>query len=427
IHNTGSSTSLGGRNAHGNSKVSLTTGEATYSSCIGGRLSLNVRQTTTVSNSNFIHDNGEAACSRGIRGRPSVNVRQIATVCTSNFIHDNDVRNTGPSILRDRRNTRANPEVSLTTGEATYSRGIGGCRLVNVCEATTVCGSNFIHNNDALNTSPSTLRGGRNIRVNPRASLTTAKATCSSGISRRRLVRHRPSTRSPTVGSSSAIGAGTSYTYNDFGEFDQRCRHCGTFVWYGERLKGHSQNQRSEYHLCCGRGAKINESINADQGPYVFKVSGQIYHWIGSLCPPLGEAPRFLQLYIYESDNQVENRIRHFGGIHNSDLDPHMVEGLIHFLDAYNEQEESQCLPTTDTSSIQYDLIFRGGRLFQQYVIGVFCVVEQNQLDFIRKKQNDIRADYLSWLYDSISRGERDGYEVGGRIILPMSFTGGPR
>ncbi|GJV54521.1 hypothetical protein Tco_1450262 [Tanacetum coccineum] len=40
----------------------------------------------------------------------------------------------------------------------------------------------------------------------------------------------------------------------------------------------------------------------------------------------------------------------------------------------------------------QYDLIFRGGRLFQQYVVGVFCAVEQNRLDFIRKKQNYIRA-----------------------------------
>ncbi|GKE93842.1 DNA helicase, partial [Tanacetum coccineum] len=75
----------------------------------------------------------------------------------------------------------------------------------------------------------------------------------------------------------------------------------------------------------------------------------------------------------------------------------------------------------------QYDILFRGGRLFQQYVIGVFCVVEQNRLDYIRKKQNDIRSDYLSGLYDAISRGERDGYEVEGRIILPMSFTGGPR
>nr|GEW96166.1 helitron helicase-like domain-containing protein [Tanacetum cinerariifolium] len=47
-----------------------------------------------------------------------------------------------------------------------------------------------------------------------------------------------------------------------------------------------------------------------------------------------------------------------------------------------------------------YNLIFKGGRLFQQYVVG---------------------------LYDTISRGKREGHEVGGRIILPMSFTGGPR
>nr|GEW57266.1 DNA helicase [Tanacetum cinerariifolium] len=75
----------------------------------------------------------------------------------------------------------------------------------------------------------------------------------------------------------------------------------------------------------------------------------------------------------------------------------------------------------------QYDLIFRGGRLFQQYVVGVFCAVEQNRLDFIKEKPNDIRIDYLSGLYDAISLGECDGYEAGGRIILPMSFNGGPR
>ncbi|GJV16526.1 putative ribonuclease H-like domain-containing protein [Tanacetum coccineum] len=75
----------------------------------------------------------------------------------------------------------------------------------------------------------------------------------------------------------------------------------------------------------------------------------------------------------------------------------------------------------------EYNLIFRCGRLFQQYMVGVFYCIEQNRLDFIRKKQSDIRSDYLSGLYDAISRGERDGFEVGGRIILPMSFTRGPR
>ncbi|GJV69165.1 hypothetical protein Tco_1484674, partial [Tanacetum coccineum] len=84
-------------------------------------------------------------------------------------------------------------------------------------------------------------------------------------------------------------------------------------------------------------GAKIDEYINAGRGSYVFKVSGQIYHWIGSLCPPAGEPPRFLQLYIYDTNNEVQNRMYHFGGIDNSQLEPGIVEGLIHFLDAHNE------------------------------------------------------------------------------------------
>ncbi|GJY97817.1 DNA helicase [Tanacetum coccineum] len=47
----------------------------------------------------------------------------------------------------------------------------------------------------------------------------------------------------------------------------------------------------------------------------------------------------------------------------------------------------------------------------------------------------DLNITYVRWkalptirgLYDVISRGERDGHEVGGRIILPMSFTRGTR
>ncbi|GJT06993.1 DNA helicase [Tanacetum coccineum] len=302
IRNAGPSTLLGGRNARGNSEVSLTTGEATCSRDVR-----NTGPSTSLAGRNTRDRLFKCFNNRGIRGRPSINVRQTATVCPFNFIHDNDVRNTGPSILRGRRNTCANPKVSLTTGEATCSR-------------------------DDSNTGTSTSRGGRNTCVNPGVSLTTTEATYSSGISRRRSVRRRSSTRGPTVGSSSAAGPGTSYTYTDFGDSDQCCHSCGASFWYGERLKGHSHNQWPEYHL-----SKIDESINAGRGPYVFKVSGQIYHWIGSLCLPPGEALIFLQLYIYDTDNEVENRMRHFGGIHNSDLDPQMVEGLIHFLDAYTE------------------------------------------------------------------------------------------
>ncbi|GJZ66104.1 hypothetical protein Tco_0622800 [Tanacetum coccineum] len=127
--------------------------------------------------------------------------RHATTFSTTSIFYDNsDVRNIGPSTSRAGRNARGNPDVSLTTGEATYSRGIRGRPSVNVRQTTTVCSSNFIHDNDVRNTS----RGGRNTRANPEVGLATTQATCSSGVTRR-----RPSTCGPTIGSSTAQGPHT--------------------------------------------------------------------------------------------------------------------------------------------------------------------------------------------------------------------------
>lgn len=84
-------------------------------------------------------------------------------------------------------------------------------------------------------------------------------------------------------------------------------------------------------------GANIDKSVNAGRGPYVFKVSGQIYHWIGSLYPFGDDAPRFLQLYIYDTQNEVQNRLSYFSSSEQANLDPEVVQGLIHFLDTHNE------------------------------------------------------------------------------------------
>ena len=46
----------------------------------------------------------------------------------------------------------------------------------------------------------------------------------------------------------------------------------------------------------CSFGGKIDESINNRRGSYVFQVTGQIYHNIGSLIPPDGRTPKFAQL-----------------------------------------------------------------------------------------------------------------------------------
>ncbi|GJR71017.1 DNA helicase [Tanacetum coccineum] len=159
------------------------------------------------------------------------------------------------------------------------------------------------------------------------------------------------------------------------GDCDCMCEHCDAKFWYGERLKGHSNRRRAVYHKCCSGGkvrlpaqqyppqfirqlfrnrrfmeniraynqmfsmtsfgARVEESINNGRAPYVFKISGEIYHWICSLCPIEGDPPRFLQLYTYDTANEVANTMRHFGGTSSGTLDE--VQGLIGFLDEHNE------------------------------------------------------------------------------------------
>ena len=360
------------------------------------------------------------------------------------------------------------------------------------------------------------------------------------------------------------------------GRCDQTCHHCKARFWYDERVS--NSRRRAEYHKCCNGGkvkldtradypeyiknlftdrhfmeniraynqmfamtslgAEIDNSINMGRGPYVFKISGQIYHRIGSMCPEQNGRPQFLQLYIYDTENEVANRLENFQRSGHG-LRSDIVENLIGILDDHNElvqlfrtarnkMEEADIpqfkirlfgvvgsrqheLPAGDSigaivfeggpdvetdfdvvieqhdgrlkqvnklnasyMSLQFPLIFlfgedgyhlgrlllstgssddppkkmtmlkyysyelhdrpnqytlltRSGRLFQQYVVTAYCSIEQSRIDYIRKHQNDIRNDYMAGLYDALSRGDRDGSDVGSRIILPSSFTGGPR
>ncbi|GJU24313.1 DNA helicase [Tanacetum coccineum] len=367
--------------------------------------------------------------------------------------------------------------------------------------------------------------------------------------------------------------------YKDVGKCDHSCEHCGARFWYKERIKDNRRKTRPAYHRCsmAGRvvlrtyqiypkyiqlllrdhyfmkniraynhmfsmtslGARVDDSINIGRGPYVFKISGQLYHWLGSLCPAEGDPPRFLQLYVYDTENKVDNRMAHFGG-DNSGLRRDIAEGLIELLDNHNalvqlfrtareKLLESEVLPfkvrlfnvvgtreyelpTGDMlgaivyepspnaemdfdivieqrigqpqrvsklhpsyMALQFPLLFvygedgyskdmkmvrvpgvpsdedrrltmkayysyvlhdrvnsfnylsRTGRPFQQYMVTTFCAVEQSRIDYIRDHQNDIINDYLSGIYDAIRRGDSDGSDCGGRLILPQSFTGGPR
>ena len=85
-------------------------------------------------------------------------------------------------------------------------------------------------------------------------------------------------------------------------------------------------------------GASIDRTMNDGRGPPVFKIYGQIHHRIGSLLPPDGEAPKFIQLYVYDTVNEVQNRIQSLSRDESRDtnLDPSTVQSLISMLDNHN-------------------------------------------------------------------------------------------
>lgn len=67
------------------------------------------------------------------------------------------------------------------------------------------------------------------------------------------------------------------------------------------------------------------------------------------------------------------------------------------------------------------------GRLFQQFVIDCYTMIEVQRMTFYKKNQDLFRSDILSGLEDVVYRGDIEPSSEGQRIILPSFFTGGTR
>ncbi|WVZ69470.1 hypothetical protein U9M48_018246, partial [Paspalum notatum var. saurae] len=69
-------------------------------------------------------------------------------------------------------------------------------------------------------------------------------------------------------------------------------------------------------------GVDVDKSINTGGGPYVFRINGVVHHRIGSLVPPPGKRPEYAQLYIHDTDNEIQNRLNIFSSEGDGDPDP---------------------------------------------------------------------------------------------------------
>jgi hypothetical protein len=80
----------------------------------------------------------------------------------------------------------------------------------------------------------------------------------------------------------------------------------------------------------------VDQSINTGSGPYVFRINGVVHHRIGSLLPADGSRLEYAQLYIYDTINEVQNRLSVIPSERDHVLDPDLVRSLIEMLDEHN-------------------------------------------------------------------------------------------
>src|SRR2546423_2770538 len=388
------------------------------------------------------------------------------------------------------------------------------------------------------------------------------------------------------------------------GNMIHKCRKCGAMMWLDEKIN--KSARFPEFSTCCAKGKVIlpplqklpspldilltgNDSrsclfkqnirmynsalsftsigVNVDQevtgtsGVYTFRIHGEMYHRIGTLLPNSETPPQFAQIYIYDTDHELQNRSN---ATPNFNLDSTILaelQQMLHDINPYvnifrqagnllkqnplldlklvitnNRTKDSRRYNTPSASEVaaimigdgqetenqnrdiilqpheggiqriseihraytplHYVLMFprgedgwhpnisihndlmRGedgwhpniphndeifddegeanisnkcisamnyfayrlqvgrpnepvtlhyyGRLFQQWIVDMYTVMEQTRLNYLRFNQKQIRADLYNGLQDAMYSGDSTT-NVGQRIILPSSFTGGPR
>ncbi|XP_058726735.1 uncharacterized protein LOC131598121 [Vicia villosa] len=371
--------------------------------------------------------------------------------------------------------------------------------------------------------------------------------------------------------------------YSDIGDPAIECTRCGALMWYGEKTYKRKHSAVPKFQQCCGNGKillpllklpppylnqllfqddgpdnqnyqqycrfynmmfaftspgmKFDNRFNAGGGPPNIRVHGQPCHRIGSMVPLNGQTPRFSQLYIYDTENEIQHRIKGMGN--NPNIIPHVVTELKNMLDEFNTHAKSFRMAAdrlrhsdvpelklrliadrskdgriynqpnvaevaalivgdVDTGdkrdiilerqsgklkrisefhpaylALQYPLLFpygedgfrlgvlhretsskkkmnkltirewlayriqtrateahtllRSRRLFQQFLVDEFCMMESQRLNYIRKHQKKLRVSKYSNLTGPDQGSDTQGSNKGKRVVLPSTYVGSRR
>ncbi|XP_074298576.1 uncharacterized protein LOC141629484 [Silene latifolia] len=83
-------------------------------------------------------------------------------------------------------------------------------------------------------------------------------------------------------------------------------------------------------------GGKIDHYVNQGRGPYTFRMRGQNIHQIGSLLPSTETTPKFCQFYIYDIEEEVENRKKAISHDTPERFNDELIELLQKMVDSHN-------------------------------------------------------------------------------------------
>lgn len=72
-------------------------------------------------------------------------------------------------------------------------------------------------------------------------------------------------------------------------------------------------------------------------------------------------------------------------------------------------------------------LLHLGKKLYQQFLVDAYTMMESERLSFIRLQQKKLRLDSYKDILNNVRDGNTQASNTGKRILLPSSFTGGSR
>ncbi|XP_058780945.1 uncharacterized protein LOC131655055 [Vicia villosa] len=295
------------------------------------------------------------------------------------------------------------------------------------------------------------------------------------------------------------IATGHSEEYYDIGSPLIECCYCKAMMWYQERMHKSTHSANPKFMMCCGNGkvelpmlkqppeqlakllfdndsivsrkfqqqirlynmmfaftspgAKIDNRFNNGRGPPTMRIQGQTCHRIGSLLPPQGKKPKFAQLYIYDTENEVENRMHGvrlinphchlfykaiqvlttlFSNVRSKEnIDSDVVNQLSNMLYEFNPHAKSfqmakQWLNNGETQNLKLRLVSNrstNGRVYNQPTVSEVATLVVGDIDTAEMRDiimqtrggglqriNELHAAYMAYQYPLIFPYGEDGY-----------------